>query len=101
MVHGCVFINYRGEDSYSYGALLHVELSRHFGPESVFLDSASIPAGVDFAQQLLVRIREARVVLAVIGSRWLAAAGADGGRRIDDPSDWIRRELVEAFTAGV
>jgi hypothetical protein len=101
VVHGGVFINYRGEDSHSYGALLHAELSRRFGLESVFLDSASIPAGADFVEQLLGRVRQAAVVLAVIGSRWLAAAGPGGRRRIDDPADWIRRELVEAFAAGV
>src|SRR5262249_19026423 len=48
VVRGGVFINYRGEDSHSYGALLHAELSRRFGPESVFLDAESIPAGADY-----------------------------------------------------
>src|SRR5215475_12887682 len=100
VVHGGVFINYRGEDSYSYGALLHAELSRRFGPESVFLDAESIPAGADYVEQLLDRVRRARVVLAVIGPRWLAAANG-GGRLIDNPSDWVRRELVAAFEAGV
>jgi TIR domain len=96
-----VFVNYRGADSYSYGALLHAELSRHFGPELVFLDSESIPAGADFVEQILGRVRQARVVLAVIGSHWLTAAGPDGKRCLDDPADWIRRELAEAFAAGV
>src|SRR5262249_11761581 len=32
---------------------------------------------------------------------WLTTADPQGRRRIDDPADWIRRELVEAFTAGV
>jgi hypothetical protein len=98
---GGVFISYRGEDSHSYAALLYTELSRRFGPELVFLDSASIPAGADFAAQLLGRVRQSAVVLAVIGSRWLAAADAGGRRRIDDPGDWLRRELAEAFAAGV
>jgi tetratricopeptide (TPR) repeat protein len=64
------------------------------------LDSASIAPGADFVAQLLGRVRQSAVVLAVIGTRWLAAAGT-GGRRIDDPADWTRRELAEAFTAGV
>jgi hypothetical protein len=96
-----VFINYRGEDSYSYGALLHAELSRRFGPERVFLDAESIPAGADYVARLLDGVRQARVVLAVIGTRWLGAAD-DGRRRlIGDPADWVRRELVAAFEAGV
>jgi tetratricopeptide (TPR) repeat protein len=101
VVAGGVFINYRGEDSHSYGALLYTELSRHFGAELVFLDSESIPAGADFVVQLLARVRSCAVLLAVIGPRWLSAADAEGRRRIDDPADWIRRELAEAFAAGV
>jgi tetratricopeptide (TPR) repeat protein len=100
VLQGGIFINYRGEDSYSYGALLHAELSRRFGSSLVFLDSESIPAGADYVEQLLDRVRQARVVLVVIGTRWLAAAGP-AGRRIDDPADWIRRELVEAFAYGL
>jgi hypothetical protein len=48
-----VFINYRGEDSHSYGALLYTELARRFGEDRVFLDCESIPAGADFAEELL------------------------------------------------
>ncbi len=99
-----VFINYRGEDSHSYGALLYTELARQFGEEQVFLDAESIPAGADFVEVLLGRVRSCRVLLAVIGPRWLTAtdpADPTGQRRIDDPADWIRRELAEAFTADV
>jgi hypothetical protein len=51
-------------------------------------------------------MRSARVLLAVIGRRWLTATSLDGvigaaRRRLDDPSDWIRRELAEVFAAGV
>src|SRR5262249_28546973 len=99
-VGGAVFINYRGTDSGSYGALLFAELSRHFGRELVFLDTESIPAGTDYVQELFARVRQARVVLALIGPRWLQTTDSEG-RRIDDPNDWIRRELVEAFAAGV
>jgi hypothetical protein len=70
VMDGGVFINYRGEDSHSYGALLHTELSRRFGPELVFMDCVSIPAGADFVEQLLSRVRHSAVVLAVIGTRW-------------------------------
>jgi TIR domain-containing protein/uncharacterized protein DUF4062/NB-ARC domain-containing protein len=97
-----VFINYRGEDSHSYSALLYTELARQFGDEHVFLDAESIPAGADFVTKLLNRARSARVLLTVIGPRWLTATNpTTGRRRIDDPSDWIRRELAEAFASGV
>jgi hypothetical protein len=96
-----VFISYRGTDSGSYAALLYVGLSARFGGDLVFLDSESIPAGADFVEQLLLRVRQAGLLLAVIGSRWLTANAAPGRRCIDDPADWVRRELVEAFAAGV
>ena len=67
VVNGGVFINYRGEDSHSYGALLYTELIRRFGDERVFLDAESIPAGADFIEELLGRVRSAQVLLAVIG----------------------------------
>lgn len=97
-----VFINYRGVDSHGYGALLYTELVRWFGKDTVFLAAESIPAGADFVTELLGRVRTARVLLAVIGPRWLTAADpATGRRQIDDPADWVRRELVEAFRASV
>ncbi|MGW5049768.1 toll/interleukin-1 receptor domain-containing protein [Actinokineospora sp. NPDC004072] len=97
-----VFINYRGTDSHSYGALLYHHLVGRFGEDLVFLDCQSIPAGADFVVELLGRVRSARVLLAVIGPQWLTATDpATGRRRIDNPHDWIRRELREAFAAGV
>jgi hypothetical protein len=98
---GGAFISYRGGDSGSYGVLLHRELTRHFGQDSAFLDNESLPAGADYVDELLSRVRRASVLIAVIGSRWLIAADAAGRRRIDDPTDWIRRELTEAFNAGI
>lgn len=96
-----VFINYRGEDTHSYAALLYRELTGRFGEDLVFLDSESIEAGEDFADRILGQVRSAQVLLAVIGPRWLTAADPTTRRRIDDPRDWIRCELVVAFAAGV
>lgn len=96
-----VFINYRGRDSRFAGDLLHLGLSRAFGADRVFLDSESIPPGADYVATLLGRVRDGDVVLAVIGPHWLTVTNPDGRRALDDPADWIRRELVTAFAAGV
>jgi len=96
-----IFVNYRRADSGSYGALLYVDLVRYFGVGRVFMDSMSIPAGSDFTVELLARVRRTQVVLAVIGPAWLTATNARGDRLIFDPDDWVRRELVTAFAAGV
>jgi hypothetical protein len=95
-----VFINYRGDDSPGYAPLLYAELCRRFGRDLVFFASESISVGQDFAEQLLARVRESTMLLALIGRNWLTSAGPNG-RRIDDPADWTRRELIEAFNTGV
>lgn len=96
-----VFINHRGVDTGTLGALLHADLTHRFGEHRVFLDDASIPVGADDLTSLLRRVRAADIVLAVIGELWLSVTDDTGRRRIDDPRDWIRRELAEAFTTGV
>jgi TIR domain-containing protein len=98
---GEIFINYRGADSRSYSAVLYLEAARRFGPERVFLDYVSIPAGADYPEHLLGRVRRAGVVLAVIGPDWLARPGLFRRPRVWDTRDWIRRELAEAFAAGI
>jgi hypothetical protein len=72
----------------------------HIG-DQVFLDYRSVPAGSDFADELLERLQACSVLLVVIGPHWLTLTNAAGQRRIDDPADWIRREIVEAFTHGL
>src|SRR5215470_6632314 len=96
-----VFINYRGEDSGTAGVLIDRELTARLGSDRVFLDSRSIPAGADFVEELLGRLRACSVLVVVIGPRWLSLADAAGRRRIDDPRDWIRREIVEAMSHGL
>jgi tetratricopeptide (TPR) repeat protein len=96
-----IFINYRGDDSQTAAALIDRELTARFGSDQVFLDSRSIPAGADFGDELLGRVRTCSVLVVVIGPRWLSLTGEAGQRRIDDPRDWLRREIVEAFTHGL
>lgn len=96
-----IFINYRGEDSDTASALIDRELTAKFGSERVFLDSRSIPAGTDFTEEVLSRLRKCGVLLVVMGRRWLTIADEAGGRRIDDPRDWVRREITAAFTYGL
>ena len=68
---GGIFINYRGEDSQTAAALIDRELTARFGSDRVFLDCRSIPAGSDFADELLERVRACSVLLVVIGPHWL------------------------------
>jgi len=40
------------------------------------------------------------VLLVVIGPHWLTLTNEAGHRRIDDPTDWLRREIAEALAHG-
>ena len=63
--------------------------------------SCSSCLGQVLVEELLGRLRDCSVLLVVIGPRWLTLTDAVGQRRIDDPRDWIRREIIEAITRGL
>ncbi|CAM02649.1 TIR domain-containing protein [Saccharopolyspora erythraea NRRL 2338] len=96
-----VFINYRTGDDESAAALIDQDLSLRFGSERIFRASKSIEPGEDFTERLVAAVRQCRVLLVVIGPRWLTARGADGRNALDDESDWTRREILEAFDRGI
>lgn len=91
-----VFINFRKQDEPGFAALLQRELSWRFGAATVFYASSTIRPGDDYEQALLNGVRDASVLLAVVGPRWLTASGHAINRR----TDWVRREIAEAFSRG-
>jgi hypothetical protein len=95
-----IFINYRATDDPSAAVLLYQELTTLLGEHSVFLDYRSIALGQDFEPALLNSLRGCAVLLVVIGRSW-CAVDESGNRLIDNPDDWVRREIIEAFTNGV
>lgn len=95
-----IFVNYRTGDEESTATLVERELSRRFGDTNVFRASKSIHLGRRYPQELITAVRRCRVLLAVIGPRWLEARSGDGKAALDDPDDWIRREILEAFESG-
>lgn len=101
VVPGGVFISYRGDDSDTAAVLIDRELTARLGSDRVFLDSRSIPAGTDFAEELLRTLRVCSVLVVVIGPRWLTLTDSAGERRIDDPKDWTRREIATALAHGL
>jgi len=92
-----VFINYRTGDEENVAALLAPALSNRFAPEVFFHASKSIRFGDDYTQALPTAVRRSVALLAVIGTRWLDVRDGGGRRKIDDPADWTRREILEAF----
>jgi hypothetical protein len=92
-----IFISYRRADSEQAASRLAEDLRRHFAPEQVFQDFASIDPGADFAEAVQRGLDTCAAVLVVIGPGWLDATDRQGRRRLDLPDDWVRHEVVESL----
>lgn len=95
-----VFLSYRRADSSSMTRRLYDWLTKNLGGEHVFRDVDSIPLGVDFGRVLWEEVARCDIVVVVVGPNWLAASGP-GGRRLDDPEDFVRIEIELALSRGV
>ena len=98
---GKIFINYRRDDSASHALNIAQYLERTFGARNVFIDIDRIGAGENFHSVLEQRLSHCKVMLTVIGPGWLNARNDEGMRRIDDPDDWVRLEIVRALDRGI
>ncbi|GAA2392366.1 toll/interleukin-1 receptor domain-containing protein [Dactylosporangium salmoneum] len=94
---GGIFINYRTTDAALGAAVLDDKLVERFGPDAVFRDNRSLPLGKTFEATLWKRLRSSDLVLVVIGPHWLTES-TGAGRLIDDPDDFVHREIAEALS---
>ncbi len=94
---GHIFISYRRSDTAGFAGRLHDALRDHFGHARVFRDIEAIEPGVDYVNAIDESIRACEVLVAVIGRRWLTCADENGCARLDDPSDFVRLELLSAL----
>ena len=96
-----IFISYRREDTGGRAGRLFDALVARFGGRNVFQDVTGIAPGVDFDDELTAALGRSDVALVVIGTGWLAATSPDGIRRLDEPRDYVRREVAASLAAGV
>ena len=101
MPGGAIFISYRREDAAGEAGRLSDHLARRFGQARVFIDIDTIAPGTDFVVELDRALADTRVVLVIIGRRWLEATDSTGARRLDRADDFVRREIQSALTRGV
>ena len=92
-----IFISYRREDSDIWVGRLADELRKHFPPEQVFQDIASIDPGADFRTVLDEALKAAAAMLVVIGPRWLSATDKYGRKRLESPADLVHQEVAESL----
>ncbi|WP_439658951.1 RES domain-containing protein [Lentzea sp. HUAS TT2] len=91
------FINFRSGDAEAVPELLQRELVRRLGEREVFYDIRSMRPGTpDFARTLEENVHGCQTLIAIVGRRWENLCNDQGVRFLDDPQDWVRRELVLA-----
>lgn len=90
---GIIFINYRREDSRWTAISLYNLLATEFTPEHLFMDVDTIPPGVDFVKHLGDQVAKCQIMVSLIGRQWLEILR----RRLNDPADFVRIEIVAAL----
>ena len=98
---GKIFINYRRDDLIGMAGRLHDRLAQTFGRDKLFMDVDHIPAGTDFVAHLNSQVAGCDVVLVVIGPIWLVAKDESGGRRLDNPDDFVAIEIAAALARDI
>ena len=93
-----IFISYRRDDTEGEAGRLFDDLVAAFHEDSVFMDVSGINPGVDFRQAIDENVASCGVLLAIIGPAWCSIKNDAGGRRIDDPNDFVRLEIASALS---
>ncbi|MFD9793076.1 TIR domain-containing protein [Streptomyces sp. NPDC059070] len=99
-----LFLNYRTHGGGKEAAYIcDTQLSARFGTESIFRAQKSIDLGADANDALIDGVRRCRVLIALIGPGWMDCPDRKrpARRALQNPRDWVRREIEEAFTSGV
>jgi hypothetical protein len=94
-----VFISYRRSDSLAATGRLYDRLNTAY-PGMFFRDVSGIGVGVDFAKEIERAVASSVALIAVIGPAW-ATESVDGKRRLDDPDDFVRLEVLNALKRGI
>jgi pterin-4a-carbinolamine dehydratase len=94
------FISYRRLDSSIFSQMLAAQLQDTYGGNRVFIDVENIRGADVWPTRLEGALRQASVVIVVIGKSWLSAADESTRRRIDLPGDWVRREIETSLEEG-
>lgn len=85
-----LFLSYRRADAKTPLSELHKKLARVYGQGAIFLDTSMMRGGDVFPEVLREKIREADVVLVVIGAHWSRP-------RNEGKTDWVVEEITHAL----
>jgi Tol biopolymer transport system component len=96
-----IFISYRRKDTAGYAGRLYDALAMRFDEERIFMDIDQIPIASDFRQVIADALARTDLVLVLIGPSWLSITDRSGRRRLDDPGDLVRLEIIESLRRNV
>jgi hypothetical protein len=96
-----VFINYRRQTESGLAGRIYDSLRRELPGISMFMDVDKLNPGDDFEQGLERSLASCKVLLALVGPDWLTQKNGAGVCRLDDPQDFVRRELRTALSKNV
>lgn len=96
-----IFINYRRDDAVGFAGRLSDTLADYFGRDRVFRDVTDIDYGHDFEQVIDEKLSESGAVVVLIGDKWSSVTNEEGKRRLDDPADYVSREISAALQSAV
>jgi len=91
-----IFISYRREDSAGHAGRLFDALSEPFEGR-LFMDVDTLAPGTDFFEAIDEAVGSCEALIVVIGREWLTVEDKAGRRRLDDPCDFVRREIESAL----
>jgi len=94
-----IFICYRRDDTAGHAIHLFHYLRDHLRRGQIFMD-IDIEPGEQFAEKIEREVGSCEIFIVLIGKQWLAVRG-DAGRRLDDPEDFVRLEMVTALARGI
>lgn len=95
-----IFISYRTSDGADKATTLARDLGEVFGDAQVFLDKEDLPAGRPWRDAVGAALDEQPLLLVLVTPDAFGARDAQGGLRIDDAHDPLRREVGAALQAG-
>src|SRR5262245_21843861 len=90
------FISYRRADSAADARSICQRLQAKLGKKNVFIDVDSIDPGSDFRTALDSYLKNSKVMVVVIGPRWLSLL-TNGKDKRSNGSDYVRMEVASAL----
>ena len=96
-----IFVNYRRQSDSGMAGRIYDSLSLSLPGASIFMDVDKLNPGDDFEAALERSLAGCKVLLAIMGPQWATVVDQNGQRRLDDPNDFVRKEISAALGKGV